>query len=217
MKTLIKTFLKGLTVILPLGVTAYIVYWLAVSAESLLGGLLGSVLPEGWYLPGTGIVTGLVLIFGVGMLTGLWVFQKLFQWAERALERIPLVKSLYRGMKDLMGFFASSRGKVAHRVVMVNLAPNLRLLGLITRQDFSDLPQGFGGEDEVAVYLPMSYQIGGFTVLLPRTAVTPIEMSAEDAMRLAMTAGMSIEKVPATPKGAPPAEAPGAAEGGADS
>lgn len=208
MKTLVKTFLKGLTVILPLGVTAYIIYWLAVSAESLLGGLLQAVLPEGWYVPGTGIVTGLALIFGVGMLTGLWIFEKLFQWAERVLEQIPLVKSLYRGVKDLMGFFASSQGEAIHRVVMVNLPGNLRLLGFLTRQDFSDLPAGFGRADQVAVYLPMSYQIGGFTVLLPRSAVTPIDMSAEDAMRFAMTGGMSLEKPgPPTPQDAQPEEA----------
>lgn len=194
MKTLMKTFLKGLTVILPIGVTAYIIYWLAVSAESLLGGLLRVVLPGGWYVPGTGIVAGLALIFGVGTLMGLWVFQKLFQWAEILVEKIPLIKSLYGGVKDLMSFFSTSQKDGSHRVVMVTVAENVRLLGFITRDDFSDLPEGFGSEGEVSVYLPMSYQIGGFTVVVPRSAVKPIDMSTEEAMRLAMTAGLSTEK-----------------------
>ena len=197
MKTVVKTFLKGLTVILPIGVTAYIVYWLAVSAESLLGGVARAVLPEGWYVPGTGIVVGLAFIFGVGILTGLWVFQKLFEWAEVLVEKTPLVKSLYGGVKDLMSFFASSQKDTANRVVMVTLAENVRLLGFVTRENFTDLPEGFAAEGEVSVYLPMSYQIGGFTVVVPRSAVKPIDMSAEDAMRLAMTAGMSTEKQPA--------------------
>ncbi len=194
MKTVMKTFLKGLTVILPIGVTAYIFYWLAVSAESLLGGLMRAVLPKAWYVRGTGIVVGLAFIFGVGILTGLWVFQRLFEWGEVLLEKIPLVKSLYGGVKDLMGFFSSSQKDAANRVVMVTVAENVRLLGFVTREDFGDLPEGFGTEGEVSVYLPMSYQIGGFTVVVPRSAVTPIDMSAEDAMRLAMTAGMSTEK-----------------------
>jgi len=202
MKTVVKTFLKGLTVILPIGVTAYIVYWLAVSAESLLGGVARTVLPEGWYLPGTGIVVGLAFIFGVGILTGLWVFQRLFEWAEVLVEKTPLVKSLYGGVKDLMSFFSSSQKDAANRVVMVTLAENVRLLGFVTREEFGDLPEGFAAEGEVSVYLPMSYQIGGFTVVVPRSAVTPIDMSAEDAMRLAMTAGMSTEKRGAAlPKG----------------
>jgi len=211
MKTVMKTFLKGLTVILPIGVTAYIVYWLAVSAESLLGGVARALLPEGWYVPGTGIVVGLAFIFGVGILTGLWAFRRLFEWAELLVEKTPLVKSLYGGVKDLMGFFASSQKDAANRVVMVTVAENVRLLGFVTREDFGDLPEGFGTEGEVSVYLPMSYQIGGFTVVVPRAAVKPIDMSAEDAMRLAMTAGMSTEKQatrltkgPATePDGAP--------------
>jgi len=194
MSRLVKTCLKGLTVILPVGVTAYIVYWLAVSAEALLGGLMKLVLPVGWYVPGTGIVAGLAAVFAVGVLTGLWVFRRLFTWAERLLEQIPLVKSLYGAVKDLMGFFAASKGGGAGRVVMVSVTPEVRLLGLVTRREFGDLPAGFAGEEDVAVYLPMSYQIGGFTVVVPRSAVAPVEMSAEEAMRLAMTASVSTEK-----------------------
>ena len=47
------------------------------------------------------------------------------------------------------------------------------------------------GDDEVAVYLPMSYQIGGYTLLLPRRCLTPLEMGFEDAMRFVITAGLS--------------------------
>jgi len=195
MRTLAKTFLKGLTVILPIGVTAYIVWWIAVSAESVMGRVMEAVLPENvTYIPGTGIVFGLAGVFIVGILAGLWAFQKLFEWAESALERIPLVKSLYGGVKDLMGFFSSSGAGAAHRVVMVTVAENVRLLGILTREDLTELPQGFGSRDEVAVYLPMSYQIGGFTVIVPRTKTTPVDLSAENAMRLAMTAGIGAEK-----------------------
>jgi len=202
MRALVKTGLKGLTVILPIGVTAYIIYWLAVSAEALLGGLLKLALPNGWYVPGTGIVAGLVLIFTVGVLTGLWVFRKLFEFAENLVGRIPLVKSLYGAVRDLMSFFSTSQRGAGAGVVMVTVADKVRLLGLVTRQDYSDLPKGFGREGDVTVYLPMSYQLGGFTVVVPRSAVQPLEMSAEEAMRLALTAGLSPEKQPGRlPKG----------------
>lgn len=202
MSRLMTTCLKGLTVILPVGVTVYIIYWLAVSAEALLGGPMEWVLPEGWYVPGTGIVAGLAAVFVVGVLTGLWVFRRVVAWAEGLLEQIPLVKSLYGAVKDLMGFFATSQGAGAGRVVMVTVAPKVRLLGLVTRREFGDLAAGFAGEDDVAVYLPMSYQIGGFTVVVPRSAVAPLEMSAEEAMRLAMTAGVTTERqAPGLPRG----------------
>jgi uncharacterized membrane protein len=61
----------------------------------------------------------------------------------------------------------------------------------VTREDFSSLPGKLGASDTVGVYLPMSYQIGGYTVFLPRSAIEPIDMSVEDAMRFTLTAGMS--------------------------
>ena len=57
------------------------------------------------------------------------------------------------------------------------------MIGFVTRSDFADLPAGVGGPAEVAVYLPMSYGIGGYTVIVPREAITPIEMSREAAMK----------------------------------
>jgi uncharacterized membrane protein len=94
-----------------------------------------------------------------------------------------------------MGFFSSSDKKPMRRAVMVTVGnTSLRLIGFITREDFGDLPAGIGGDGNVAVYLPMSYQIGGFTTMVPRSAVQPIDMSIEQAMRFAVTAGMSEVK-----------------------
>lgn len=69
---------------------------------------------------------------------------------------------------------------------------NFRQIGFITREDFSDCPEGMAAdEDTVAVYLPSSCELGGTTALVPRSVVQPIEMSFQDAMRFALTAGMS--------------------------
>jgi uncharacterized membrane protein len=69
----------------------------------------------------------------------------------------------------------------------------MRLLGFITRSDFSDLPPGVGKEGEVAVYLPMSYQVGGYTILVPRSRVTAVDMSREEALRFLLTAGIKAQ------------------------
>ncbi len=68
-----------------------------------------------------------------------------------------------------------------------------KLLGLVTRQSFEDTPAGMGDEHSVAVYLPMSYQIGGFTLILPRDQIEPIDMSIEDGLRFALTAGVTVQ------------------------
>ncbi|MGH8630174.1 MAG: DUF502 domain-containing protein, partial [Burkholderiales bacterium] len=66
----------------------------------------------------------------------------------------------------------------------------VRVMGFVTREEFSDLPAGVAGDGEVAVYLPMSYQIGGYTVFMPRSQLREIQMSREDAMRFVLTAGV---------------------------
>ena len=76
------------------------------------------------------------------------------------------------------------------KVVSLDLPGNMRVLGFITRADFSDAPAGIARTDEVAVYLPMSYQIGGYTVFVPKSACTPVEMSREEAMKFILTAGL---------------------------
>ena len=61
----------------------------------------------------------------------------------------------------------------------------------MTRQEFAGLPEGIGDENKVAVYLPMSFQLGGFTVMVPREALEPVAMLIEEAMKFALTAGVA--------------------------
>ena len=82
-------------------------------------------------------------------------------------------------------------------MVMVTLGDTgLEIMGFITRSDFRDLPAGIGAQDSVAVYLPLSYQIGGHTVILPRTAVRAVNMSIKEAMRFVLTAGITMKSPP---------------------
>jgi uncharacterized membrane protein len=195
MKLVIRVFLTGLAAVLPVMVTLYVLYWLGSTAEAFLGGGLKMLIPDGLYWPGMGVVAGLVLVFVIGALMKAWLFRKVFRWGERLVERIPLVKALYGAVRDLMGFFSGSDTKAMRRAVMVTVGNTpVRLIGFITREDFGELPAGIGGDDTVAVYLPMSYQIGGFTTMVPRSAIQPVDMSIEQAMRFAVTAGMGEVK-----------------------
>ena len=191
MKRVIRAFLTGLAAVLPITVTLYVLDWLGSTAESLLGRGLKMLVPGSLYWPGMGVGAGLVLVFVIGVLMKAWLFRKVFRWGERLVERIPLVKALYGSVRDLMGFFSSSDKKTMRKTVMVTVGNTpLRLIGFITREEFGDLPARIDRDDTVAVYLPMSYQIGGFATLVPRSAVRPIDMPIEQAMRFAVTAGM---------------------------
>jgi uncharacterized membrane protein len=119
-----------------------------------------------------------------------WIVQKVSSWGESLLKRIPLVKTLYGSVRDLMSFFGSSNQQMGGGVVIANWN-GMKVLGLVTRKRFDELPQGIGQtEQEIAVYVPMSYQFGGFTFIVPVSQVTYIDMSIEEALRFAVTAGM---------------------------
>ena len=188
-----NTFLKGLATALPLTLTVWAIYWLFVSSERFLGDLLSPYLGER-YVTGMGIVITLCLIYLLGLLMQLWLFRKLMDLLEAVLTRLPLVKTIYSGIRDLMDFVARDPSKKEMDKVVVIRFGEQRILGFMTREDCSDLPDGLAPEGFVAVYLPMSYQLGGYTLYVPRESVEAVDMDMESAMRIALTAGVGSSR-----------------------
>ncbi len=194
MNTLGKLFLKGLAVMIPAALTLAILWWLARGAERVLGGLLSAFMPAGWYIPGMGLLAAVAITILVGLLTHVIVFQRLFAIGEAILARLPLVKSLYSAIKDFMAYFSPDSKDAMSKVVLVQLPGQaFELLGFVTREDFSRLPVQLSADDPVAVYLPFSYQIGGYTLFLPRSCLTPVDMPFEEAMKLVLTGAVARE------------------------
>jgi uncharacterized membrane protein len=191
MKAIAKVFLTGLFTVLPILATVYLIVWLFAGTERFIGAQVRWLIPDEYYRYGMGIALALVLVFLVGLLMRAWLFRKLIDRAERLFLEIPLVRSIYAALRDLLGLFARPSDKLPMQVVSVEPpGAGMRLLGFVTRADFSDLPEGIGRDGEVAVYLPMSYMIGGYTVIVPRKWVTPLDMSREEAMTFVVTAGI---------------------------
>jgi len=192
MNALGKLFLKGLAVVIPVTLTLAILWWMATSAERLMGTVLKFTLPTGWYVPGMGLVSGLALITLIGLLSHVLIFQKLFNLGETIFHRLPLVKTIYTAIKDFIGYLNPDKDSGMSKVVMVQLpGQSFQLIGFVTREQFDDLPFTPTAKDPVAVYMPMSYQIGGYTLFLPRNCLTPLDMSFEDAMRLVVTGAVT--------------------------
>ena len=191
MKYLGRIFLTGVLTVLPVLATAYLLIWLFTTAESFLGKPLRWLIPDGYYRGGMGLLVGVVVIFVVGVLMRAYIVRRVFAFSERILLEIPLIKTIYAALRDFFGMFAGQSDHQGLQVVTVTLpGSNMRLMGFVTRDEFSDLPEGIAGQGEVAVYLPMSYQIGGYTVFMPRSQLSPIQMSREQAMRFVLTAGL---------------------------
>ncbi len=191
MKYIGRIFLTGVLTVLPVLATVYLLIWLFTAAESFLGKPLQLLIPPGFYRVGMGLAVGAAVIFVVGVLMRAYIVRRVFALAEKLLLNVPLIKTIYAALRDFFGLFAGHDDQVALQVVTVRIpGSDMRLMGFVTRDHFSDLPDGVAAEGEVAVYLPMSYQIGGYTVFMPRSQITPIAMSREQAMRFVLTAGL---------------------------
>ena len=197
MKQLGNIMFRGLVAMLPSLLTIYILFWLVSTAETMLGGLLKVLLPVGWYLPGMGLLAGLAVTFLCGLTLNAFLVRRLLDIGERLADNIPLIKTLYGSLKDFIGFFANQRDTQFNQVVTIDLefgGKPMRMIGFVTRSDFSGLPAGIGEEGEIAVYLPLSYQIGGYTVIVPRSVVQPINIPIHRAMGFVVTGGMTADK-----------------------
>jgi uncharacterized membrane protein len=193
MRRLWNTFLKGLAAVLPLALTVYVVFWLAKTAESVLGGPLRALLPADRYWPGLGLLVAFVFILVVGVLVDAYIVRRLFRYGESVLARIPIVKTIFGAFKDFSRFLpAGGKARDLKRVVLWRFS-GAQLIGFVTEEQLN--PKLFGpNEDLVAVYFPMSYQIGGYTLYLPKDELRETELSVEEAMRLVLIGGVTSQQ-----------------------
>ncbi len=188
MKQIGGILLKGLVTILPIGLTIYFVYWLGVTTESLLSRPIKWLVgPNYW--PGMGVLMGFLLLFAVGLAVNAFVVRRVLGLGEELLLRVPVVKTVYSAIRDMTRLVNTEKKKGdLDRVVTIEFEFG-KLIGFVTQEHANTLGIG-GGDDLVAVYLPMSYQIGGYTLYLPRSRLTETDLTVEQAMRIVLTGGV---------------------------
>jgi uncharacterized membrane protein len=191
MRRLWNTFLKGLVAVLPVTLTVYLVFWLGRTAEAILGGPLRALLPEDRYWPGLGLLVGFLLVLLVGVMVNAYVVRYLLRVGEAFLARIPIVKTIFGAFKDITQFLpAGGKARDLKRVVLWRLG-SAQLIGFVTEEHVSPKLFGAGAAKLVAVYFPMSYQIGGYTLYLPIAELTETDLSVQEAMRMVLIGGVT--------------------------
>ncbi|MGF1528321.1 MAG: DUF502 domain-containing protein [Candidatus Competibacterales bacterium] len=187
-----SVMLRGLSIVLPLAIALYVVVWLARSAEQTAKGLLTTVLPEDYYLPGMGVLLLLALVFLTGLLMYPWLTRTLIDMLDRLLRKVPIMGSVYSTVKDLMDVLGGNMGQRLGRPVMVKV-PNTEMetLGFVTRGDDEHLPEGFLPPDHLVVFVQWSSQVGGYCFIVPKDSVRELDITVEDGLRWSLTAGLS--------------------------
>lgn len=194
-----KIFLRGLLGLAPIGICIAVLIWLFQEIDYIFSPPYIWIFGQKAYFPGVGVIIGVIFLFFIGLILNTWLIQHLYNWFEAILKKTPLLKTVYTSVTDLMSFFRTGEDNKPGRVVLYEYAGG-KMVGLVTRETFDDLPN-IGTENEVTVFFPFSYQIGGITMIVPRSSITPLDISIEKGLRFVVTAGNpSSDKATFAPK-----------------
>lgn len=189
MKKLTEIFFRGLFTLLPIIITFYVLSSGIIILENILGHFLRSQLNDN-YIPGLGFTLALLIIFLFGLLITSFITKSIWEQIEVRLTRVPLIKALYSPLKDLMGLFSNTGKKDLKSVVSIEVSPGVQMIGLVTRDQFDDIPEIAKANPQmnlIAVFIPLSYALGGYTVLVEKNRVTKMDIPVEKALSLAIT------------------------------
>ncbi len=198
MNALIRLFFKGLLILLPAVVTIYLVYAIFIALNNTLFSALGQIfqqlmpgLQPGWITTLLAITSTLVLITLVGALASNILGRFLLQQFEKLMKRIPLVKLLYNAVRDFFqAFLGEDKRFDKPALVCLNEAAGIRVAGFITADDLSN----WGLHEDVAVYLPQSYNFAGNLIIVPAKQVTPLDRPAGEVTTFIVSGGVSTRK-----------------------
>lgn len=181
MKKIVKYFLRGLLICVPILVTVFILLWAFTGLDKVFRDLLR--IP----FPGLGILATISAIFIIGLLASNFVGKRLFGIVEKVFTKLPLVKLLYGSIKDIVEAFAGEEKKFDKPVIASLGASGAKVMGFVTSQSMKNI----GLTDYVAVYLPQSYNFAGNVLLFKKDSIQPLEIDSAKAMSFIVSGGVS--------------------------
>lgn len=197
-----RYFITGLLIWVPLGITAWVVSLIAGAADQSLRLLPAAIHPHnliGFDIPGAGIVVTLVIIFVTGLLAANFIGQRLVNWWERLLARIPVVNSIYNGVKQVSDTLFSSSGMAFRQPLLVQYPhQGSWTIAFLTGEPGGDVVNHLK-EEYVSVYVPTTPNpTSGFFLMFPKNQVIELDMDVDQALKYIIS--MGVVAPPAQPK-----------------
>ena len=192
MKFILRNFINGILTFVPILLVFYVIYKIFVFLDSLLGNVLRQHMKHG-YVPGIGLLVTLALITVLGWLSTRFFTGKIIELIDTLLEKIPFVKTIYSIIKDTVQSFLGDKRSFSKVVLVTIPGTSLKSIGFITSEQLEAfyLPLA----DHVAVYVPQTFQMAGFTFLFPKDDVEVIDVKPEEAMKFILSGGLASKKV----------------------
>ena len=190
-------FLTGLIVAGPIAITFYLTWWFVTWVDGIVRPFVPiayrpeTYLPFG--LPGSGLVVAVFALTFLGFLTANLIGRTLVDLGEALLGRMPVVRAIYRGLKQVFETLFSGKGSSFRKVGLVEFpSPGMWSIVLISQDPSVEIAAKLPGqEDFISVFLPCAPNpTTGFFFYVPKSKLIEIDMNAEDAATLIMSAGV---------------------------
>lgn len=187
MSRIIRYFIQGLIITVPVAITIIVFYqiisWVA-SLFTVFGTIISPVID-----PFIIIATAILLILLMGLLGSSIILRPLFSMLDNAIEHTPFIKTVYSSIKDLLSAFVGSKKRFNKPVlVTINKENNIQQLGFVTQEDLSELNLKKG---HIAVYVPLSYSFSGSLLIVPADHITIVEASSTEVMKFIISGGVT--------------------------
>ena len=212
MNALRKWLFSGLLVLVPLIVTLWVLDWVVGTLDSTLNILPRSWHPDAWlgfHIPGLGVIFALVVVLSIGALASNIIGNKLVHWWHALLHRIPVVRSIYSGVKQVSDTLFSEKGNAFRQALLVPWPhEGMWTIAFLTGTPQGDLlgqlqaQPGAGSDAEfLSVYVPTTPNpTGGYFVLVRARDCVPLAMSVDEALTYIVSMGVIVPGGPRNPK-----------------
>ncbi len=204
-----RWLLAGLLVLVPLIVTLWVLDWVVSTLDQTLNILPEAWQPERWLgmrVPGMGVALALAIVLGIGALASNYVGNQLVAWWHALLQRIPVVRSIYSGVKQVSDTLLSEKGNAFRQALLVQWPrEGMWTIAFLTGAPGGDVARHLTPQDYLSVYVPTTPNpTGGYFVMVHRRDVVPLAMTVDEALTYVISMGVIV---PGGRKGSPPAPA----------
>jgi uncharacterized membrane protein len=194
-KKMKRIFLTGLAVVIPAGLTIYILFFIIGMMDNLLRIIPSSYHPDNvlLHIPGLGVIVTVILIFICGLVTTSYLGNRLFGFGERIVGKIPVVRSIYQAIKRISESLFMDKAQSFKKVVVVEYPRRgVYSIGFITSTPNGEIQKSLQEKSPcVGVYIPCALTpTTGVFVMIPRDDLIEVAMSVEEAFTLIISAGI---------------------------
>jgi uncharacterized membrane protein len=186
LKKIFRYFIQGIIILAPIGITAYVLYWLFEKVDSILRPAVFAITNVN--IPGLGFVIILIFVILVGWISSSFLMGSAINFFDHLMERTPGIKFIYSSTKDFFEAFAGDKKRFNKAVLANVFSEEVWIVGFLTDEEMRKFDMG---ADKVAVYVPQAYNFAGQLYIMPRNKVRKIEhITSGEAMKYAVTGGV---------------------------